>query len=488
MIGIAQSAVTIKAVRRQPGRFGWRPISGVALYLIAAALACGVHIALGGSFSVLFIAYCAVVVSAAPALVFGVRDMPSLFTLIAGAQYVSFALFWKIFEGGAFDSGLYSAHTTCVVILIGTLAQASAVFLVHVLWPRAALFKEKFTPNGTLILLGIGFSFITGRFLLSVFSVSALGGVLQILGDGVRLLLTGWLGYRYYTGKPLISIHLVGILLALIVLSFASNSRQGALDGAIVATFFVLAFRVRVSLPVLAGVAVFGILFMTIVSPAILAARGSREGASGLQLIENTLDQVQGRIVGRAQDTDVAEGGAYRLRYFKTRNNILPRIMVLPELDFIVAKTEQFGPVGTDRYFALLPEILPSLVVSQKIGNAQTDYKFWVYGVVAWGFVNELEITPYGDAYSYGGLPFTFATILAQNILFFLFCRLVCPRFDRSLFAVFLLATNVHGMTGGNALSLVSDLVRVMPLEFALFWLASRFGTPPRTAASRSVR
>src|SRR5262249_17472911 len=145
------------------------------------------------------------------------------------------------------------------------------------------------------------------------------------------------------------------------------------------------------------------------------------------------------------------------------------------QLDFVVALAADNGTVGFDYLWAGVTDLLPSAIVEEK-DSLNPDYVLWVYGALRVGHEVHIEVTAFGNAYTYGGIWFVSISIFVLFTLIFTCYRAFCPTFDRSLLATFMVAIYLHFLTASTVLTLISFLVRTMPFEILLFWSISRIG------------
>jgi hypothetical protein len=170
--------------------------------------------------------------------------------------------------------------------------------------------------------------------------------------------------------------------------------------------------------------------------------------------------------------------GPYALHYTSGGGEVVDRMVKVEQMDIMVDRAHRFGPIGADRFWQGLVELLPSAVVSDKTVAKTPSYEFWVYGLVPWGMEYNATATSFGDAYALGGFSFVFYSMAAVFGAYFLFFRVFCPNFDNSLFAAFIFAAYIHQLTEENVLGLLEPLIRAVPFELAVFWLATRIRHP----------
>lgn len=443
------------------------------------------HVGLGASPFTVLLAVAAAFLSLIPSYVFGWRDMPSLFVAIAGVRYVGSALIWKVFDWAPLDSGLYSPEKSFQVIFIGMMAMVGAVFLSHALWRRRPIFTEHYSPNGYRTLIVIGLIFAAAYMAIFSSKTEILGGFMIILRHGLILFPLAWIGYSWATRRKIFTKSSITVLSALAFTALAYNSRETAGYAVLVVLIFIVCHRIKLQVLPTLTVAITIAFFAIIVAPAISDARVFKRTADTTEMISLTIEQIGKRLSGNVTDPWFNPNSAYQLHYLKHSNNFTDRFVTVQELDFIVAQAENNNPIGTDRFYRGLLEQLPSIFISDKSVVTNPGYAFRMYRITPNEHETYIEVTPFGDAYSFGGLNFVFWSNLLGFLLVFILYRLFCPRLDHSLLAVFLLTAYAHQLTAGYILTIYGIAFRQLPFEILIFWLAStisqRRGTRDRS-------
>lgn len=428
------------------------------------------HVLLGCSPLVALLAVGAVLLSLIPASLYGWRDMPALIVLLGGVRYVTTALIWKLIDGDPLDSGLYAPLDSFTVVLVGTFAMTISAILAHLMWRGRPLLPERYSGWGYVLLIAVGFAFVLIFTTIITSGLDVPGGFVGLFRTGFVLLPVAWAGYNWASKRKLWTPGFVASLAALLVGALAFNSRQGVGYSVVAIAAFVLCFRVPVR-PILLVAATVGLFFFaTIVAPAVSDVRIYKRQASPSELIELTIEQIGKRLRGDYVDPWFDPNAAYQLRYLKHANNFTNRLVSVQQLDFVVARAASQGQIGTERFYRGLWELFPAFIVSDKSTITNPDYAFWIYGVIPYGMHSFIEATPYGNAYSFGGLGFTFWSVLFAFLSVFFLLRVSCPRFSNSLLATFILATYVHEFTAGYILTIYGIAFRLLPLEILLFW------------------
>src|ERR1700730_1532338 len=453
-----------------------RALSFLTIYLAASVIAAGAHLGLGASPLVVLLALGSVIVSVIPAAIYGWRDMPALFCLIGGARFATSALFWKLFEWSPLDEGLYAPVTSFIVVILGTVAVTLAALVAHIIWRARPWFVEQMNARGFAFLLVLSLFLVTTTFALNLSDTKILGGFQKLVSNGLILFPLAYVGFNIYTSRPRISYGLFLLLAVYFFASFIFNSRAGTavMLMSLFATLFSYGYKPRLkTVMVISPLIVF---YVAIVSPAMLDARYYRGIVGNSELIGITVDNMRARMMGRSvpkyyDPDEVAQ--QYLMHYVKGGGEAAGRIVIVQELDFIVASAESRGPVGTERLWSALIELLPSALISDKSIISAPDYPFWIYGVLDPGAQTNLEQTIYGSAYTYGGFSFVFTGVFSGFLALFLFFRMFCPTFSNSAFAAFIVVSYAHPLTAGTMIDIYSVLVRSLPFELLLFWLVS---------------
>jgi hypothetical protein len=392
--------------------------------------------------------------------------------LAIGARYAASALVWKTIEFDAIDNGLYAAETSFLVILIGISAVAVAALAVHLLWSRPPIFKENYSLSGLICLLIVGFALAVGRIVVQINGLEILGGVAALLFDGFVIFPIAWLALNLkLTGRAITTpFVLVTGALFILTLSFGSRTTSGIMILAIL--IFYVAFRLRVKLAHIGVTAIVLVFFSTVVAPALVDVRAFVEAGSTLdasEIISSTMDQMKKKLTGEINLASKTQAFNYHLKYLKNQNMFVERAVNVQQLDYVVALAADEGTIGYDRLWATLITLLPSAIIEDKTALAP-DYALWVYGALPVGFENFIEVTLFGNAYTYGGKLCVFLSSLFLFFAIFMVFRLWCPRLDNSLLAAFFITAYLHDMTAGSIFTLVSALCRTMPFQLLLFW------------------
>jgi hypothetical protein len=480
---------TARASARSSHAFGGTSV--LILYLLAAAGTGLAHTLLfGADFSVSALAVASVVVSVLPALRYGWRDMPSLICLVSGARYAATAIFAKAYMLDAIDNGLYAPYQSFLVVFAGLSALTLAAFAAHLLWSRRPVFAEQYSADGLKLLLAVGFIGAVGLILIGlparpgitatgILNVEVPGGIRGLMTAGFAIVPTAWLAFNLKTGRPPLSAGFLLGMAALVLLSITVNIRLTATNLIAATTLFLVCFRVRVS-PLLLGIAGAAVLFYALViSPAIIDVRMMREGgssSSGLDFIAVTIEQIGKHLSGDVTRAPQGPVFNYYLKYLPNTNDVVSRLTSIQELDYVVALAGDQGTVGFEKLWNGLASLLPSGFVEDK-SDFNPDNILWIYGALEIGFESQLEVTPFGNAFTYGGTWFVSVSMFVIFFVFFLFFRIFCPAFRNSVFATFFIANYFAFLTGGSVMMLVGILVRTLPFDALLFWAAGRIGT-----------
>jgi hypothetical protein len=462
----------------------------VHLYVLTAIVVGLFHtVVFGASLSVSALAIGSIVVSVLPALRYGWRDMPALICLLSGARYAASALFVKAYEFDAVDNGLYAPEMSFLVVFTGTSALTLAAFAAHLLWERKPIITETYTANGLKLLLAVGLAEAIGLILVGrpvrlgvaatgIVDIDVPGGIRGLMTGGFAMVPVAWLGLNLKTGRPLVSVSFFLAMIALIVLSMTVNIRLTATNLIAASVLFLVCFGIRVR-PLLLGIAgAVALFYATIVSPAIVDVRIMREAgisSSGFDFISLHLEQIGKRLKGEVTSQDRGPVYNYYLKYLPNQNDMISRLTSIQELDYVVALAGDQGTVGLEKLWSGAAALLPAGIVDDK-ADYNPDSILWIYGAVEVGFESWLEVTPFGNAFTYGGTWFVFLSMFVLFLIFFIFFRIFCPRFKDSLLATFFIANYFAFLTGGTVNMLMGILIRTLPFETLLFWGASRIG------------
>jgi hypothetical protein len=405
-------------------------ISLLAIYVMVSAGAAVVHLILGADPIVVFLAIGSLIVSVIPAAIYGWRDMPALFCLIGGARYTTTALFWKLFELSPLDQGLYAPVTSFGVVLVGTAAVTLAAIAAHLVWRTRPWFIEQINARGFAFLFVLSLFLVEATFALNLSNTRLLGGITKLVTNGLILFPMAYVGVSMSTSRPRISYGLLLLVAAYFFISFIFNSRASTIVMLLSIFAMLLAYRYTFRITTLLVVVPLVVGYITVVSPAVLDARYYRGIVGNFELVGITLDSMRARLTGQPRTTYYEEEddrrNPYVMHYVVSGGEIAGRVVLMQELDYIVALAESQGQIGTERFWDSLIEILPSALVSEKTTISTQDYPFWVYGVLDPGMQTNLEMTVYGSAYTYGGFQFLFNAVFCGFLLLFIFFRMFC--------------------------------------------------------------
>lgn len=485
MATIADAAIgrrTGRQLLRQPS------VSLLTVYVLASIGATVIHLILGADPIVVFLALGSLILSVVPAALYGWRDMPALFCLIGGMRYTASALFWKLFEWHPLDEGLYAPVTSFGVVFVGTLAVTLAAIAAHLVWRARPWFVEQINARGFAFLFVLSLVLVTATFALNLTNTRILGGVAKLVTNGLILLPMAYVGLTMSTSRRRVSYGLLLLVIGYFFVSFIFNSRSSTLIMLLSLFAMLLSYRYKFRITTVLLVVPLAVGYITVVSPALLDARYYRGLVGNFELVGITLDSMRARLTGRPATAYYEEEdrrNPYVMHYVQRGGEIAGRIVLMQELDYIVALAASQGQIGTERFWDSLIEFLPSALVPEKTIISTQDYPFWVYGILEPGMQTNLEMTVYGSAYTYGGFQFLFNAVFCGFALLFVFFRMFCPTFANSMFAPFIMVSYTHQLTAGSITDLFSVQVRSLPFELLLFSLATLVSHNP---FARSIR
>ena len=463
----------------------------IVTYLTGMALLGLLHLAIGADGTVVGLAFLIVCVSVVPAALFGARDVPALTSIAFGVSYASFAILWKLLTFEPLDIGLYSPVHSHVVALVGVSGVSLAALLSHFVWRRGPLLDERYTQDG------LDFFFIIACLLLVFGIVMALaggqanGGIRALAAKALVLFPIVMFCRNLAKGEQPLSRGVVLTVCLMPMLALATNSRQGVLIPIVAIAAVLFAFRIKVSWKVISVVAIVGVLFIGALSPAIKAVRGARTFMSADQVFSATIARIT-TPEGRAQMDSVrtlmsVANGPFVLKYVKGGEEI-GRFVGIQPLDIFADKVDRFGPIGTGRFWQSVSEQLPAFIVPDKTVVNSPSYAFWVYGLIPWGNEHNETNTPFGDAYSFGGLRFMFFCTLTVFFLYCLMFRVFCPRLENSPLATFLFASTIYMALMGYIVPTLGTIFREFPFWIALFALVTTIRRPIIGLVSQPLR
>ena len=488
MTTVAQPALGRRSARqllKQPA------VSLLTLYVMACIGAALIHLVLGADPLIVFLALGSLIVCVGPAAMYGWRDMPALFCLIGGARYTASALFWKLFELSPLDQGLYAPMTSFGVVFVGTLAVTLAAIAAHLIWRARPWFVEQINARGFAFLFVLSLVLVTATFALNLTNTRILGGVSKLVTNGLILLPMAYVGLTMSTSRRRISYGLLLLVIGYFFISFIFNSRASTIIMLLSLFAILLAYRYRFRITTVLVVVPLIVGYVTVVSPALLDARYYRGLVGNFELVGITLDSMRARMTGRPAATYYEEDdrrNLYVMHYVESGGEIAGRVVLVQELDYIVALAASQGQIGTERFWDGLIELLPSALVPDKTIISTGDYPFWVYGILEPGMQTNLEMTVYGSAYTYGGFEFLFGAVFCGFVLLFVFFRIFCPTFLNSIFAAFIVVSYSHQLTAGTITDLFSVQVRSLPFELLLFSFATLISHNPFGSSRRPIK
>lgn len=453
----------------------WRRTPLLLAYLAAVAIGGIVQAAFGSNPGVVVLAVGAIMISAIPALFFGIRDMPSLLSLAVAARYAASAIAWRTISFKRLDLDLYNPVLSFEIILYACTAISVAALLSHLLFPRRPFFREEYAPAGLELLMAAGA--IAGVFALAVAyrATETLGGIQALASTGLTLLPLVWMHYNVTNGRPIFSPGLIMLLLVLSAAALGTNSRQGLLQPIEATASYIICFRIKVSRTAIISGALLVAFCVLFVSPLMLSVRGMRNIVSPAEVLAYTISSAEtGQTLQRYEALQkVLNNGPYAMHYTTGGGELTQRMVNVEQMDVLVDRANQFGPIGSTRFWEGLTELLPSFLVPDKSVIKAPSFAFWAYGMIPWGAESNPTPTTFGDAYSIGGIEFVVESAFVIYLLYFLFFRMFCPRFENSLFAIFVFGTYIFTMTVHTVLGMLAVLFRELPFELGLFWLAS---------------
>jgi hypothetical protein len=460
----------------------WQRVPILSAYTAAIVVGGLAQLALGADADVVGMAEGAALISVIPAFVFGVRDLPALIALSAGARFAASAIYWRLLVGRRIDIDLNDPHESFYVILCGVSAIALAVLVAHLIFNRRPLFREQYAAPGMQILVVLGALITLLGLVAASIKVGIAGGIGALSATGTTLLPVALMGNNLARGRPALTPGLWGIVLFLCILGVAVNSRQGVLQPLTAVFFFVLCFHVPVSRRAIVAAALGGFVFIAVISPVMIDVRSARNYATPDQMIGLTLAALDsGEVRATAEELDRARelfGGSYAMQYTNGGGEVVQRMVNVEQMDIVVDRAHRFGQIGTARFWRGVVELLPSFMVSDKSVIRTPSYALWVYGVQYWGTESNSTLTPFGDAYAYGGIEFVIFSMFVIYLIVFLLFRIFCPKLEDSLFAVFIVASYIHLMTEQTTVGVLAMPLREFPFELAIFWTVTKVRHP----------
>jgi len=447
--------------------------NGLAIYA-ALVLALGaLQLGLGADAAVVLCCVGAILVSIAPAALFGWRDMPAFLSLAIGVRYAATALFWKSGMLGRIDEGLYAPASSFNVVFVGVLAAAMAAIAAHFAWSRPQLFVERPTSGG------LGQLRLVGVLLASVLLVSRAahidlpGSITNFLLDSFCMFPVAWLALneRQRPQSSVFSPQFLGTMAAFAFLCLAFNSRQSVLLTTVATIAFVIGFGIRVPKLLVVLAIVFGGFFASYVSPAMIEVR-ARNQMAGLrnspqemlaQTVQLTIDFINGDATPREREVNPR----YNLKYLGDKSSFAARLVNVQQLDYIVALADSRGFIGMDKFVADLSKVF---AVSPEESLLDVDYAMKMYGVLDAETTAHLEITGFGATYAYGGYGLVFGGVFGFYFIIFMFFRICCQNLARSVYAAFFIATQIHFITAAELTGSLLRFTHVTIWEFMVFW------------------
>jgi hypothetical protein len=288
-----------------------------------------------------------------------------------------------------------------------------------------------------------------------------------------------------------------GIIFVLsVAVGLSTNSREGVAAPIVAVALTGLAFGYRPRLQTVLGGAVFAIIFVNYISPALLLTRGERDTQGPIERSIYALDVAIDLMFDTPKSAEYrgllgfSENNSLG-RYFGFYNTLADRVALVQTVDLVADGIEKSAYLDDDilpNVFAtLLPEKMFALFGYERPPTVSAgDVVAWAAGISPYGFVSYLAVPENAEAFAVGGLPaVAYRTFFVYSFCFIVFYLLGGADLRSNILAITLFLMFFHTAAEGTSVSLYYFALRIAP-QFAISYFVivrlARLLTPSGTA------
>lgn len=265
------------------------------------------------------------------------------------------------------------------------------------------------------------------------------------------------------------------ILAASVIVGLSTNSREGVAAPIVAFVVSGIAFGYRPKLSTMIAGAIFAVVFVNYVSPALVLTRDQRDVLGPIERTAYALDVVGDLVL------DTPKGQEYRAqltfnegislgRYFGVYNTIADRVALVQTVDAVANGIQTSTNLDYDDlpniFETLLPEIVTNLFGFERRAVAVPvgDLVAWTAGISPFGWVSFLAIPESAEAYAVDGFAAVAYRTFAVYALSFAALYLSSGTdLRRNILAVTLFLMFFHTASGGVSSALYYFSLRILP-------------------------
>lgn len=421
---------------------------------------------------------------------YGLANANALAIVTAFSFQIIIAAVIKLAIGQPLEENLLTPETTFGIELVYFLALLAAFHVTRVvripnLFPRNVLDPE------TLNYIAIGTSIVS--LVATVVYLRQSAEIGQAMGDvsstssPVMVAIRGFgtLGLAAAAARAVLLSErrrvldpVSGIILALsLAVGLSTNSREGVAAPIVAVVLTGLAFGYRPRLTTVLGGAVFAIIFVSYISPALLLTRGERDVQGPIERTVNVLNVIADLLFETPKAAEYKgllgfSENNHLGRYFGFYNALADRVALVQTVDLVADGIEKSANLDDD----LLPNVFATLLpekVFLLFGYVRPppvsvgDVVAWAAGISPYGYISFLAIPENAEAFAVGGLPaVAYRTFFVYALCFAVFYLFGGVDLRSNILAITLFLMFYHTAAEGSSISLYYFALRIAP-QFA---------------------
>ena len=474
-------------IKISSSRFRLPPASKVLMkvVIIVTGLACVLHIMLGASPIVVFLAGITLSLSLSSIAIYGLLNVPVILIAVLGFRYVGFPLFAKLAMGQPLDTNLLDPVGSYLVVFVGILGYLFAKSLtvnlsvgrpvLHPVPNKAILGRISFLAAIIGLTANLSVAFRTGEqyggltvaeFFVSFLHLSLIAAIARVTHESkMNRSLDKW----------------VVILLFLeIFFAMVQNSRIALMEVFLCYIVTVFAFEARIKWrPIAATVLAIGIMVIFI-TPVFLQVRHLRDDLSWIQRINATFYAAVNWNKSFANylefERNQHETG-HLLNYYGSPQNALERMTLVNHVDVLKAGTDGRGKVGFEDLRFSLERAMPRFFFPDKPRTYSQGA--WLYAEIGVTYVvSGFATAPLiGAGYAAFGWIGAFLYPAVLSLAWFLIVKKISGfNLQGNVWAIYLLLRIHNQFVEGSSDAYVAFLLRYLPQELVLLWVVGVIG------------
>lgn len=437
-----------------------------------------IQLFLGTDEKIVGMAFISLLLCVVPLLLFGVNDISAIFIFVLLSKYSFFPLWIKTFFGQRLDIGLNAPFTTFAIALAGSALACIALLLAKIIPVKKRVLGYSLSAR-QILLVGY-FSATFGLFFLTLHiffgpDVLPSGEIIQGFGGFGSLIGLLYFGVICLTVasmksnvNPIHKIFLFMIILWVMLISLRSNAKIYFTFSAFAFMLTIFYFGIRIKIKHLIYLIVFAAFYVIVFAPIIHLTRTTdfrlADFSGKVSIIQNVFNS--NSILSLRDQSNQT----YNLTYYPAVGTFLiDRFEMIKDLDIAAGGISHRNTIGWIPVQWAFETSLPSFIFPDK--PAVNDIDLIAYNAGYFPILTRLNHTMglFGSAYAmflWPGLIFVSLAILIAYI--FMLRVIVRPDLRDNLFGIFLLARYSFNFSEQSVQSLLSTMLRFIPIDVVL--------------------